>query len=558
MEEKLHIESLKDMLNKTYDLYENNIAYKIKEDGMYKTYTHKEVRDKVTYLGTKLIDMGLNNKRIAVIGDNSMYWEIAYLAVVCGVGVVVPIDKTLPACEIERVIKISEASAVMTVDKTYDELKRISKLKDNNLKYVISLENRGTTVKELIESGQKLYNKGKTEYDEQVVKASDMASMLFTSGTTSKSKVVALSHENLCTNLMDLSHRIDITADDVFLSVLPVHHAFECTFGFLLPIYLGSCITFGDGLRHIIDNLKEYKVSVMACVPAIYESILKNINRNLDKLNLREDYSQKVLLNKNSSMEKKKEVFSAVHDMLGNNIKYFISGAAYLNANIESSFRDYGINLMQGYGLTETSPVLSICSNASYRLGSVGKAVDGIDAIIDNPNAEGVGELIVKGKSVMMGYFLDDKFDRSAFKNDYFYTGDLARIDEDGYIYICGRKKDTIVLKNGKNIYPEEIEYLINKVDGVKESLIYSLTQDKSDVKINARIVFDRNVMLRDYHAYSDTDIYNALFNEIKKINKTIPEYKAIKGIVLTEEPLIRTSTNKIKRQENILAMNLA
>ena len=551
MEEIIDIKNLKEMLDKTRDRFQDDVAYKIKENNEYKTVTHKEVRDKVQYLSAKIIDVGFKGQKIAVMGDNSMNWEIAYLAICYSGAIVVPIDKTLPLNEIERIIRISNAIAVFSFPKRYADFKNIRNLKANNLEYVFSLDEIDSLCKE----GSKSYKKDSNKYN-VLINPKQIASLLFTSGTTSKSKVVALTHENICTNLRDLSFRMQIEKSDIFLSFLPVHHAFECTFGFLLPMYCGACITFADGVRHIIDNLKEYHASIMACVPAVYENILKNIKRNLAKENLLDDYLSKIEMAHTTSMDKRKEMFKEIHNMLGNNIKYLISGAAYLNENIEKEFREFGINLMQGYGLTETSPVISMCSNLNYHLGSVGKPLDGVEVKIDSPNADGVGELIVKGKSVMLGYYQDGKIDRSSFKNNYFYTGDLAKIDKDGYIYICGRKKDTIVLKNGKNIYPEEIEYLINRVSGVKESLIYSLTEDKSDVRINAKIVFDRKIMAENYHVQSDQEIYNILFDEIKKINKTIPEYKAIKGIVLTEEPLILTSTNKLKRQENILAIN--
>ncbi len=259
-------------------------------------------------------------------------------------------------------------------------------------------------------------------------------------------------------------------------------------------------------------------------------------------------------------MEEKKKVFKEIHDMLGGKVKLFISGAAALDYKVEEKYRLLGLNLVQGYGLTETSPVVAVGTNKYYKTGTIGKTVPSVEAKLVDVNEEGIGELIVKGPSVMLGYFGNDEATKKAIQNDWFYTGDLAKIDEEGYIYICGRKKSVIVLKNGKNIFPEEMENLVNKIEGVKESFIFGKQQseDKNDIKINVKIVFDRNIVKDVYKVSKDSEIKSVLANQIKEINSTMPQYKAIRGIILTEEPLIKTTTNKIKRQDNLDAINKA
>ena len=256
-------------------------------------------------------------------------------------------------------------------------------------------------------------------------------------------------------------------------------------------------------------------------------------------------------------MKERKEIFKEIHDMLGGRIKLFISGAAALDSKIEEKYRDYGINLVQAYGLTETSPVVGIGSNKYHKTGTIGKALPSVEVKLAYSNSEGVGELLVKGNSVMLGYYNDKVSTRETIKDGWFYTGDLAKIDEEGYIYICGRKKSVIVLKNGKNIFPEEMENLVNKIEGVTESFVFGKQQsdDKNDIKINVQIVFDREVMKEAYKVEKDDDIYKVLSNEIKEINKKMPRYKGIRGILLTETPLKRTTTNKIKRQANLNAI---
>ena len=559
----LEIKNLKDMLNKTGKLYADRPAFRIKvEEGKYQIYTHKEVRDMINNLGTSLINLGLKGKRIAVIGENRYEWEIAYLSIVCGTGIVVPLDKSLPANELELLIERSDIEAIFYTKKYSDIIQNIRYSEKNKLKHLISMDNDENfegiySQKELIREGKKLIEEGNKEFLNAQINPKEMSMMLFTSGTTSKSKVVALSHENICTNLMDIGSVLDVTQEDIFLSVLPIHHVFECTVGFLFSLYKGAETVFCDGLRHIVENLNEYHVTVMACVPGIYERIFMMIRKKLEKQGKLEKILENEEKYKNFSMQKKKEVFKEIHDMLGGKIKLLISGAAALDKTIEERYRLLGLNLVQGYGLTETSPVVAIGTNKNYKLGSIGKTVPSVEAKLVNVNDEGIGELAVKGSSVMLGYYEDEKANKKSLQDGWFYTGDLAKIDEEGYIFICGRKKSVIVLKNGKNIFPEEMENLVNKIEGIKESFIFGkiLSNDENNIKINVKIVFDRDVIKDVYKVERDEDIYKVLSKKIKEVNQTMPSYKAIRGMILTEEPLIRTTTNKIKRQENLDAI---
>ena len=559
----LEIKDLKDMLNKTGKLYAKRPAYKIKvENGKYKTYSHSEVRDMINNLGTALINLGLKGKRIAVIGENRYEWEIAYLSIVCGTGIVVPLDKSLPANELELLIERSDIEAIFYTKKYSDIIQNIRYSEKNKLKHLISMDNDENfegiySQKELIRKGKKLIEEGNKEFLNAQINPKEMSIMLFTSGTTSKSKVVALSHENICTNLMDIGSVLDVTQEDVFLSVLPIHHVFECTVGFLFSLYKGAETVFCDGLRHIVENLNEYNVTIMACVPGIYERIFMMIRKKLEKQGKLEEILENEEKYKNFSMQKKKEVFKEIHDMLGGKIKLLISGAAALDKTIEERYRLLGLNLVQGYGLTETSPVVAVGTNKYYKLGSIGKTVPSVEAKLVDVNDDRIGELVVKGPSVMLGYYENEKVNVKSLQDGWFYTGDLAKIDEEGYIFICGRKKSVIVLKNGKNIFPEEMENLVNKIEGIKESFIFGRIQsnDENNIKINVKIVFDRDVIKDVYKVEKDEDIYKVLSKKIKEVNQTMPSYKAIRGIMLTEEPLIRTTTNKIKRQENLDAI---
>ena len=545
----IEITDLKDMLKKSGEKYGEKIAYKIRQENGYKEITHNEVRKMVDGLGTKLIDMGLKDKRIAVIGENRYEWEIAYLSIVCGTGTVVPLDKSLPENELESLIERSKAEAIICSQK-YVEI-----LKKTKLKYIISMDlekdNDGIiSQKRLISEGIQLVKSGNTSFTNAKIDNEKMSIMLFTSGTTSISKAVALSHKNICSNLMDISSILDVNSSDVFLSFLPLHHVFECTVGFLFSLYVGAETVFCDGIRHIPENLAEYKVSVMASVPAIYERLFKIIKKHLEKQGKVEQILKDEEKYKDSSMEKKKEVFKEIHDLLGGNIKLFISGAASLEPSIEEKFRRLGFNMVQGYGLTETSPVVAIGNKKYHKTGSIGKCVPSDEVKLLDINKDGIGELAVKGPNVMLEYYENKEATEKVLKNGWFQTGDLARIDEEGYIFICGRKKSVIVLKNGKNIFPEEMETLINKEDGVEESFILGkpISKDPNDIKIFVKIVYNKE----SFEGKTETEIKEYFNEKIKSINKTMPHYKAIRGIIISDKPLIKTTTNKIKREKNL------
>ena len=321
-----------------------------------------------------------------------------------------------------------------------------------------------------------------------------------------------------------------------------------------MALYKGMQVSFCDGIKHIVENMNEYKITYMACVPAIYENIYKNILKKLQKQGKLEEINQKIIECKKLSMEEKKETFQEIHNMLGGHVRLLISGAAALNNKVEQGYRDFGINLVQGYGLTETSPVIGIGNKRYYKVGSIGKAIPQVEAKIEDANNEGIGELVVKGPNIMLGYYGDEKATNQVLKNGWFYTGDLAKIDDEGYIFICGRKKSVIVLKNGKNIFPEELEGLINRIEGVKESFVFEKrsSEDVNDIKIYAKIVYDRKIVEEAYKVKKDEEIFTSINNQVKLINKTLPPYKTIRGIILTEEPLIKTTTSKIKRQEEL------
>ncbi len=553
---------LKDMLKKSGETFGDRPAYifKTNEEGKFREITHKQFRDDVNYLGTALINLGLKGKRIAVISDNRYEWCVGYLAAVTGVGVIVPLDKALPNNEIESLIIRSEVSAIIYSNK-YDEImNKIKEQGNTNVEYFISMdldkkENDIYSQKELVEEGKKLIEKGNREFLDAEIDSETMGIMLFTSGTTAMSKAVMLSHKNICANLMDIASVIKLTEDDRMLSFLPLHHTFECTVGFLYPISKGCSIAFCEGIRHIADNVKEFQVTAMISVPILYETIYKKIMKGIEKKGKLETVKKGIKISNfllKFGIDIRKKLFKEVHDNLGGKARLFVAGGAALDPEAEKGFNDFGIKMIQGYGLTESSPVIAAEDDKYQRLGSIGKAFPSLDVKIDNPNEEGIGELLVKGPTIMLGYYNNEEATKETLEDGWLHTGDLAKIDKDGFIFISGRKKFVIVLKNGKNIYPEELETLVNKIDGVKESFVYGKPEDDGDYKICSKIVYDKDIVQGRYGTTDEEKLKELIWQEVKKVNKTMPAYKYIREITLTDKDLIKTTTQKIKRFEEI------
>ena len=554
---------LKEMLVKSGEKYGDRPAYlfRTEEPGKLREITHREFRNQINQLGTKLIDMGLKDKRIAVIGENCYEWCVSYLAVVTGTGIVVPLDKALPANEIESLILRSEVEAIFYTDKYDGIMKEIKEKNNTKIKYFISMkldknEDDVYSFKQLIEEGKNLLENGDRRFLDAEINPDVMGIMLFTSGTTAMSKAVMLSHNNIVSNLFDITSVIKLVPEDRMLSFLPLHHTFESTVGFLYPISCGCAIIFCDGIRHIGDNIKEFDITAMISVPALFEGMYRKVKKGIEKKGKWQKVEKGIKISnflRKFGIDLRQKLFKEVHEAVGTKLRLFVAGGAALDPEYEKGFLDLGFTIYQGYGLTETSPVVAAEDDKFQRLGSIGKAFPSLDVKIEDSNEEGIGELLVKGPTVMLGYYNNEEATKETVEPDgWLHTGDLAKIDKDGYIFITGRKKFVIVLKNGKNIYPEELEALVNKIEGVKESFVYGKPEEDGDFKICAKIVYDIDLVRETYNVNNEEETKEAIWNEIKKINKQMPAYKYIREIIVTDKDLIKTTTQKIKRHEEI------
>lgn len=556
--------NLKEMMINSREKFGDCAAFKFKTEipGKFRIETYKEFVNKVEALGTALISIGLKNKRIAVIGENRYEWALSYLSIVCGTGIVVPLDKSLPDNELLSLIERSEVEAIFYSEKYNSVMKKINEEKVGKISFFISMDAEKTengiySQTELIELGKGLIKNGARSFIDSKINNDDMSIMLFTSGTTSVAKAVMLSHTNIVSNIKDITSIFDLGTDDTILSLLPLHHTLECTVGFLYPLSVGTSIAYCEGMKHIADNIKEFQISVMISVPILFESMYKQIMHKIDK----QGKTKKVKLGlaisnflRKIGIDKRRVIFKEIHDNFGGKLRLFVTGAAAFDPALEKGLTDFGIETYQGYGLTETSPVVAAEHKTCAKSGSIGKLLPSFEGRIDEPNEQGIGELVVKGPCVMLGYYGNKEATDEVLEDGWLHTGDLAYFDKEDYIFITGRKKDVIVLKNGKNIYPEEVESLINSIEGIKESFVFGKPDknDEIDLKLVAKIVYDRDVMKKSFGLEKEDEIKNKIWQDIKEMNKKMPTYKYIKEIYITDKDLIRTTTLKIKRFEEI------
>lgn len=514
-------------------------------------------------LATSLLDMGLENKKVALIAPNRYEWCVSYLAVTTANITIIPLDKSLPDNEIKTLIIRSKADAIIFDYKYLPIFEEINAENSSSLTQYICMDdisstnissNHFLTYSSLVEKGRKLYLSGNMSYENINLDPNKTSILLFTSGTTAISKCVGLSQANICSDIYALSQMTDIRKEDVFLSFLPLHHTFESTCTFLYGTSCGITVAFCDGLKYVQKNLIEFQITGFVGVPLMLEVMYKKIEKGVaeqGKTKLVKMMRKVCNFLLKFGIDIRVKVFKQILNQFGGKLHTLIAGGAPMNKETVQGFVDLGINLLQGYGLTETSPVVAGENDKFKRAGSVGFPLPGITVQIDNPDQDGIGEIMVKGPTVMKGYIDNEDATKEVLKDGWFYSGDLGRFDKDGFLFITGRKKDVIVLKNGKNIFPEELEILINSLPYVSESMVYGKPAKDNDLMICSKIVYNSEAIKELYP--NDTNYKDIIWKDVKeKINHSMPAYKAIREIIVTEEPLIKTTTQKIKRHEEL------
>lgn len=558
----IEFKDIKEIIYHSAEVYKEKIAFvikhKVNDVVNYENITYQKLLEDVNKLGTALYNMKLKGKRIAIIGRNRYEWAIAHLANLLGGNVSVPLDKDLQYEEFESSLIRSKADCIIFDEKLVDKVDEIKKQNRTNLtEYICMKEIDGySSVQGLVQKGGELIQNGEREYIDYKIDENVMNILLFTSGTTSKSKAVMLSQKNIASNIYAMQCVENIRNTDTNIAFLPFHHIFGSTC-MIMMLACGVKTVFPDGLRYIKQNLNEYKVTLFVGVPVLIEAIYKTIMKEIEKQGKTKIIKMAIAISNvllKLRIDVRRKLFKQIIDALGGELRFVISGGAPADAKIAKGFNDLGIKTVQGYGLSETSPVIAAENEKVMKSGSVGIPMMNDTIEIVNPDEKGIGEIRVKGPNVMLGYYEMPELTNEVLKDGWFYTGDLGYFDKKGILYITGRNKNMIVLKNGKKVFPEELETLVNRIELVEESMVFGMPDEKykDDVKLSVKIVYSKEVVKEKYSGIGKDELYQVIWNQIKELNKTFPRYKHIQKLILTDEELIKTTTKKVKRQEEM------
>lgn len=563
-----YVETLKEIIENTVAKSPERVAY------MYKD-THKEPFREITYkefdkqrraLGTALLGMGLKGSKIAVAGENSHRWALSYFTVVSGVGTIVPIDKNLQLLEIENLLRRADVELLFISHKMVDTVLNCLDTVET-LKYLVILDppemnlnryledSRVMLLSQLLEKGKRSLREGHHEYEDAVVAADDLSTILFTSGTTGLAKGVMLSHRNLAQNVFNMSKYFHIPDGGRVLSILPIHHAYEMTCTIMTCFYQGATVVICEGLKHIQTNFKEARCSVMLGVPLVYENMHRKIMKQAEKSGILPKLQRAIAMSRKLNLQNHpkatRKMFDSIHKLFGKDHYMFIAGGAAIDPAVIEDFEAMGFSMLQGYGMTECAPIIAMNTDRYRKAAAAGKPMPGSEVRIVDEDENGIGEVIVKGPSVMMGYYKDPENTAKTIKDGWLYSGDYGYFDDEGFLYITGRKKNVIVTKGGKNIFPEEVEYYMLLDERIQEVIVYGKYDEAKDDLICTAIVYPDYELLKSQGITEDVDVYKVLRQITDEANEKMPPYKRVKRIEVRDKAFVKTTTLKIKRFED-------
>ncbi len=563
MEQPKYYDSIKELITATSTQYKDDVAFRVKikpgKDPEYKDYTYADFIANVNALGASYYARGFRGGRIAVVGRNQYYWVVSHMACLFGGIVSVPIDKELPVGEMEDSLIRAEVDAIVFDVKNKEQIDQIRANGRTKIREFILMNDRAdgcSCVEDLIAEGRELPEDIKKEFTDFRPAPESMAILLFTSGTTSKSKAVMLSNKGIACNVADLLVFEVFDEHSTNIAFLPFHHILGST-GMLFALADGMRTVFPDGIRYIKQNLTEYGVTFFLGVPALIDKMYESVEKGVEKQGKTKTVERAKKLAKFLlffHIDIRRKLFKDIIAQMGGQLKYIISGGAPLSARVSQGFTDLGIEIYQGYGLTETSPVLAAENKGHIRPGSIGRPLPAVQVEFMDKDEDGMGELCAKAPNVMIGYYKNEELTSEVIRDGWFHTGDLGYMDKDGYIFLTGRKKDMIVLKNGKKAFPEEIEILLNKIPGVLDSFVFGepIDGDWTDLRIAVQIQYSLKELTEIHGDLTPDGIRDVIWEQIKQINQTIPHYKRVTDLYLTEEPFIKTTSLKIKRKEQL------
>ena len=551
------IKDLRELIQSSAQLFGNRGAFLVKDSlgGEYRPISYIQMLNDMNGLGSSLLDRGFKGQKVAVIAENRYEWVLSYFAVCCGTGILVPIERELTSEDVKNLLVRSGATAVIYSSKTEHLIEEAISEADTGIRKIhmdLPDHQEATwSLDKLIEEGRSLMEAGNNDYLNAPIDTEAMSLLLFTSGTTGTAKGVMLSHKNLVSNVMNMSMYVNVNGF-VGLSVLPMHHTYEMTCHILTSIYQGCTVAICEGLKYITKNMIEAKVSVMLGVPLIFEAMHKRIWKQARKSERDRKMSRAIALSKklrlyNTSLPRR--MFRQVHDAIGGEMKLLISGAAAMDPEMIENFCAMGLPMMQGYGMTENSPIIAVNRDRYSKAASVGTAMPNTEIQIIEPDENGIGEIICKSDSVMLGYYDDPEETAKVLKNGWLHTGDYGYFDEDGFLYITGRKKNVIVTKNGKNIFPEEVEFHLGKSDYILESLVYGIDEQcGGETMVCAQIVPDYQAIEEEFGSITDHEIRKLIKEAVNLANDRMSHYKRIKRFEIRNTEFEKTASRKIKR----------
>lgn len=581
-----NIVTLKDMLSSSVDLFGDNPAFWVKEKkgAPYKSISYKLLENDVKAIGTMLAQMGVG-KKIAVMGQGSYEWICTYLAIVNSGNIAVPIDKELSGAEIENLLKASECDTVFCTKgdckKLYDikgvenlivmeiygdrtdetanpvyTVKDFSRLKDK-------MQNSNVTLwKDLLLEGEELLKNGDTSFESIEIDPDAMTVILFTSGTTGIPKGVVLSHRNITSNIMDVCRVCHVKASDKTLSLLPIHHTYECTLGMLLILYRGASTAFCEGMKYIPQNMKEAENTIIIVVPRVLEMLHGRISKSVKKQGKEKLFRNMLNFNrrlKRLHINAGRKIFKSVIDEMGGKLRIVITGAAAISPQIYRDFEDMGLTILQGYGMTECTPLISGTPQKAEReryrkAGSVGVTVSTGETKVINKDESGIGEILYRGPNVMKGYYnMPEATAEVIDEEGWLHTGDLGFIDPQGWMYLTGRVKNVIVTATGENVYPEEIEEFVNQNEFIEDSMVFPHKTTEGE-NVGIQILPAMEPLSEKFGYEPNEEELNTFFKDlINELNQDLSVYKRIRDVFVRKEDFIRTTTKKIKRQDNMM-----
>jgi long-chain acyl-CoA synthetase len=558
------VSDVRELMNRSVELYGDRPAYLVKNKpgGSYEPITYREFRRDVTNFGTALlVELGLKDAKVAVIGENRYDYIVTYMATVCGVGTIVPIDRELGTEEIANLLIRSGTKAIVysgKLDQTIDEVLEIVASKSHEIEFRISMDTLENSpgifsMTALKKRGEALILEGRKEYFRQEIDSNDMCTLIYTSGTTGLSKGVMLSHRNITHNVVAMKsfmYVVEWTA----LDILPMHHTYEFTCGILGTMYQGCTVAICEGLKHIVKNMAEAKANLILGVPLVFEKMYQKVWKEAEKTGKAKVMRRAIQVSKAvgaSKLKATKKVFKAVHQAMGGDMRLIISGGAAIDPNVIEDFNAMGFTMLQGYGMTECSPIVAVGKDRCSKPASAGLPLGDTLVEIYEPDEDGIGEIIYKGSSVMLGYYEDPEETAKTLKDGWLYSGDYGYVDDDGFVYITGRKKNLIVTKNGKNISPEEVEYYLLKSAFIEEAVVWGKDDEKSGDVIICADIFPSYFEIKDKHGdISEDRIREIMEAEVNAANEQMPSYKRVKRFVVREKEFEKTTTQKIKRHE--------